>query len=136
MSAAVDHIGLVSDIKKGMITVRLVEDPSCHSCSMASLCHPNEEDRSLLKMESKDHFQVGEEVLVRLKDSTGLLASVLAYIVPFFLVIAVLTLLLVSGANEGLAAAGSLLVLVPYYSILAFYRNVLKKHIQLELHKR
>ena len=137
MSGQIDHIGLISAVDQNKIFVRLVDDPACHTCSMASLCHYNDEDRSLIEIDKNNNkFHVGEEVMVRLKDSSGLLATFFAYLLPFILVVVTLGLFVYLGYSEAVAAIASLIVLVPYYLLVSMFRKKLRQHIQLQIFKR
>ena len=136
MSDQQEHIGLISAVDGSKVSVRLVDDPTCHSCSMASFCNMDE-DRSLLELDSQvPGWKVGEEVMVKLRNSAGLTATLLAYVLPFLLVVATLLLILKLGYGEMIAASVSLLVLVPYYIVVHLLKGRLRHYVKLQIFRR
>ena len=135
--STIEHIGLISSVDNGNVKVRLMDDPHCHSCSMAMLCHYNDDDRSLIEVEKQGKtYKVGDEVLVMLKGTTGLLATFYAYLLPFILVVGVLSLFLSLGYSEVLSAGVSLLILVPYFLTITFMKKQIGRTVKLEIKKR
>ena len=63
----------------------------------------------------------------------GNLAAVLAYLVPLVLLVAVLFAALGLGAGEGLAALIAIAALVPYYLLLYWKRDKLKRRFRYEI---
>ena len=57
-------------------------------------------------------------------------AAVLAYLIPIILLLAVLFTCLGIGLGEGLSALISIAVLIPYYTILYFQRDKLKRRFE------
>lgn len=81
-------------------------------------------------------FQVGDEVLIRMKPSTGYAAVMWLYIIPFVLVVLVMITMLIFNSSEGVAGLSALLALVPYYGLLLLGRKYFQKQCQFEVVKR
>ncbi|WP_051220169.1 SoxR reducing system RseC family protein [Prevotella sp. AGR2160] len=71
-----------------------IEAPDCQGCQLSSRCHINREG----PMQPR--------------------AIILAYVVPFLLVVAVLVAVIVLTGDEAAGALASLASLIPYYIIL------------------
>ncbi len=96
-------------------------------------------DNSLREVELpyKQHsFQVGDEVSVRMKPSTGYAAVGWLYVLPFVVMIVVLIFVLMVNGSEGIAGISALLVLAPYYGMLYLRRAFFQKQCQVEVVKR
>jgi sigma-E factor negative regulatory protein RseC len=83
---------------------------------------------STMKLES------GDEVIVKINSASGYKAVVFLYLVPFVLMI--LSLLLMSRFDEGVAGLTSLLILIPYFSLLFALKNKLRSQCNIDVAKR
>jgi sigma-E factor negative regulatory protein RseC len=70
---------------------------------------------------------VGQEVDVVVREELGWLAVVLAYVIPFVLLVAAVAGLDRLGWNEGLAGTGALVSVAVYYLILRLFRDKLQR---------
>ena len=73
-----------------------------------------------LDMFAKRCLELGDQVTVAMSAGNGRLAVVLAFVVPFFILIAVLVLCLWITGDEAMAALMGIASLVPYYVVLHF----------------
>lgn len=65
----------------------------------------------------------GDSVTVVMNKSMGYTAVLLGYVIPVILVVTFLIILGTLSLSELITGLGSLAVLIPYYSILWFFRN-------------
>jgi sigma-E factor negative regulatory protein RseC len=79
-------------------------------------------------------FKVGDHVNLIMERKMGKRAVFLAYLLPFLIVMVALIVFTSVLENEGLAGLLSLAVLVPYYIIIYYKRDKLRKvfHFRLE----
>ena len=77
--------------------------------------------------ESGKDYKTGEVVNVIMRQSLGYKAMLLAYGLPFLLVLAALIILTSLHVNELIAGLGSLSLLIPYYLAIYFFRDNLQK---------
>lgn len=128
MEETVNHQGVIERIEGHNVYVRIARQPVCIGCRAKSIC--TAADGKELLIEVIDHsgaFHINESVILSGEDSMGLQAVLLAFVIPLALVVAVIIL----GANmqwkESTSALTGLFLLFPYYIILYFLRDALKK---------
>ena len=129
----ISHEGIVESIGPGSCRVRILQASACSSCSARQLCRSSESKEKLIEV--RGHYptlQVGDSVTLTGSVRQGLRASVLAYIVPLFLMVAALfTCSRLYG--EGTGALTALLVLALYYGVLYMMRDRLGKEFEFEI---
>lgn len=132
-SNIITHIGRVTEVEPRAVVVAVEVDEACSRCSAKSACAMgnNSESRFVRIELSSDHqYTVGDMVEVAIRRSTGLVAILLCYVVPLFLLIAVLVGVLSFGGGEGVAALSALSATAVYYAGLALtHRHISKKII-------
>ncbi len=136
-SGIIKHSGIISEITGKTVKVRVRPEAACSGCRARGSCSIGEnEDRIIEVFTSPDEqYRTGEKITVLLEQSHGLKALALGYIVPFLILMTVLTTLVSFGVNEGLAGILSLLSLVPWYGGLSFFRHRLKREFSFRLQK-
>ena len=125
----IEHSGTVLRTDGEWVEVEIVSASACSSCDAAKLCTASEGKRKTvmaLQGEGCKH-EVGDTVVVEGRESQGLGATVLAYVVPLLLMVGTIVGLEALGVKESTAGIASLVILAPYYSILYLLRNRLNK---------
>lgn len=123
----VSHSGIVSKMVANHLEIALSGNIHCESCQVKSACGVSETETKIVRVLQTDaSLSVGQQVRVVLQNSLGLKAVFLAYVLPFLLLFVVLITasLFVKEWQAGLLA---LFVLIPYYMLLYFNKNTLKK---------
>lgn len=129
----ISHEGIVESIGTGSCLVRILQASACSSCSARQLCRSSESKEKLIEV--RGHYptlQVGDSVTLTGSVRQGLRASVLAYIVPLILMVAVL-FACSHLYGEGIGALAALLVLALYYGLLYMMRDRLGKEFEFEI---
>lgn len=131
----IDHVGIITKIKDEKITVSILNVSACSGCHAQSACSMSDmKEKEIDIIDYSKSFEIGEKVKVVYSESLGWLALVLAYVLPFIIVL--ITLFIASAfTNEltsGLLALG---ILIPYYSLLYFFKGKLKKTFSFTIHK-
>lgn len=131
---AIEHPGIIVDIRDDRIMVKIESVSACASCHAQGVCTSLDSVSKFVEIKP-DHrlFHVGDQVVVVLKERQGMLAVVLAYGVPAVLILAFLAFSLTIVHNELLAASISFFVLIAYYTILFLFRGRLKKQFLFEI---
>ncbi len=80
-------------------------------------------------------LQVGDHVEVLLTERLGWKAVLLAYIMPFVVMMLVIALLGLWSSNEVLVGTLSLVAVAIYYFILSFFRSKLQKQFSFTAQK-
>ena len=121
------HEAVVTKAGNGSVFVRITDDTGCSGCQAKSVCGLPGQGQKILKIyHPEDNYRKDERVRVHIKQSTGMKAVLISYVLPFFLMIA--TLITVHQFFPewvaGISAAG---ILIPYYIALYLLDEPLKK---------
>jgi sigma-E factor negative regulatory protein RseC len=124
----IKHLGIVENIQGSHLSVRIVQTSACAACSAKGHCtSADSKDKIIDIIDTAVSWQVGDKVMVVGEMSMGMMAVVLAFVLPFVLLIFSLFLFMALMENELYAALLSLAVLVPYYFILWLNKTRLKQ---------
>ena len=128
----ISHEGVVTKITDDELEIKIVSQSACAACHAKSACGMGEQAEKILTVpRPKDQdFSLMQKVNVTMAIGQGNKAAVLAYLIPIVLLLAVLFICLGVGLNEGLSALISIVVLIPYYTILYLQRDKLRKRFE------
>ncbi len=129
------HSGVISKMSGSAFIVSLDENVHCESCRAKGTCGISDSASKEVEIpNSGNSFKLNEHVNVVLKKGLGLKAVFWAYIFPFLLMLTTL-LIATPFLIEWVAGILSLLILVPYYTMLYVMRNVFKKTFKISIIK-
>ena len=131
LNETITHRGRIVDITPEVTLIEIISESACSSCHAKSLCSLSDSKRKTVEVRTRgwDSYNVGDEVDVELKASMGFKAVWLGYVIPLFVLLAVLMTLLQLGRGElfsGLVGIGSVAV---YYIVLWLFRNRLRNEM-------
>ncbi|MCD6178941.1 MAG: SoxR reducing system RseC family protein [Bacteroidales bacterium] len=131
----ITHDGLISHMTKDVITVMIISKASCASCSVKGACSASdvEEKNVDVKRALNDNYNVGDKVVVMMDQSLGTWAVMFGYVFPFLVLLIGLIVFTQLLDNEGIAGLLSLLLLIPYYTILYLSRKQMEKTFQFKI---
>ena len=127
------HKGIVEHIGTEDCHVRILQASACSSCGARQLCRSSESKEKVIEV--KGHYptlHVGDPVTLIGSVRQGLRASVLAYVLPLVLMLAVLFAGTYLG-GEGLGALAALLTLALYFGVLYLMRDKLGKEFAFKI---
>ncbi|MBR5728775.1 MAG: SoxR reducing system RseC family protein [Prevotella sp.] len=130
MSNKISHSGIVDSIGNDCLHVRILQASACGSCKAAAHCNAAERKEKIVDVygiADAKAYRVGQPVNVVASTGTGMRAVVLAFVIPFVILIAVLFAGSLLTDDEGLLALVSIACLVPYYLILYMWRDKLQQ---------
>ena len=125
----IKHLGIVENIQGSHLSVRIVQTSACSACSAKGHCSSADSKDKIIDIidTAASSYRVGEKVMVIGETSMGMMAVVLAFIIPFVLLIFSLFLFMALMENELYSALLSLAILIPYYFILWLNKTRLKQ---------
>ena len=125
----IKHLGIVENIQGSHLSVRIVQTSACAACSAKGHCSSADSKDKIIDIidTAASSYRVGEKVMVIGETSMGMMAVVLAFIIPFILLIFSLFLFMALIENELYSALLSLAILIPYYFILWLNKTRLKQ---------
>lgn len=137
MSESINHNGIIEKIDGNTVFVRIIQQSACSGCHAQSMCSASEKKEKIIEVNDNNpgRFHVNEKVTLCGQSSLGLQAVFLAFVLPLIVVVAAI----VAGSglqwDETTSGLTGLLLLVPYYSILYFLREKLKRKFIFTLKK-
>lgn len=126
------HLGTVQSHENGKWRIRLADPEGCAVCHRG-LCWDSNDERIVEVYTHEERLTAGQTVWVEVSDQSGWRAIALFYGWPSLLLIAWLLLALTAGVHEGVAGVSALLVLIPYYVVLALTLKKKKDKIHLSV---
>ena len=136
MNERIGHEGIVERISGDTVFVRILQQSACAGCHAKNLCAAANSKSKIIEVTDRPgEYHPGEEVMIYGQESNGLFAVLLAFVIPLVVVIAAIFILMRIGWSETSAGLTGLLLLVPYYGVLALFRKKLKRKFVFTLEK-
>ena len=134
MNNLIKHKAYVKSISPEGLWVSIVNESACASCHVKGACTVSDYQEKDIEITSYSKtYQIGQEVTVLFKESNGFKALFFGYILPLVVLLSTLIVSLIVSENEALSGILSLLILIPYYTTLYFFRAHLKKIFNFEI---
>ncbi|WP_273160321.1 SoxR reducing system RseC family protein [Bacteroides fluxus] len=120
MANTIRHQGIVENINGSHLKVRIVQTSACASCSVKGHCTSADTKEKLIDVTDINaaSYQVGDRVWVVGELSMGVMAVLLAFILPFLILVISLFVFMAVWNDELSSALCSLALLIPYYYIM------------------
>ncbi len=133
----IEHSGTILKIDNERITVGIVNTSACAGCHAKGACSMADmKEKTVDVVDYSNQFSVGEKVNLKYQESLGWFALMIAYVIPFIMVIITLVAALAVTADELISGLIALAILVPYYVVLSFYKKRLKKTFSFSIEKK
>ena len=131
----ISHSGVVESVEDGCVHVRIVVTSACAACKVAGYCNAAESKEKVVDVytSKSEAYAVGQAVTVSASRQVATHALLLAFGLPFVILVAVLVGVLLLTGNELWAALGGLLALVPYYGILWLFRQKVRDRLAFQI---
>ena len=131
MSQKIEHTGIITNIFGTKVQVQIVQLSACSSCHAKGACSASDKDEKFIDAEVTDTtFKIGDQVNLIGESSMGLFAVLIAFVIPFLLIIISLFILRSYTTNEALSGTIALGVLVPYFIILSLFNKKLQNKLK------
>src|SRR5574344_1683252 len=104
----ITHKGIIHALKPQLVVVKIEATSACAACHAKQACGMEELKEKWIEVPVKDSsiYNIGDEVEVEMKTSTGFKAVFFAYLAPFLIMAIVFIILYNIQSNEGLTAIG------------------------------
>jgi len=132
---SIQHKGTIKKIDENSIWVEIIVQSACAGCHVKSVCTVADMKEKMIEVGKKGNetYNIGDEVTVSMASSKGTKALFLGYLLPFLILVFSLIILVEILNNEGLAGLLAISTLIPYYIILYFLRNRMKRTFEFRL---
>ncbi|MBQ9222847.1 MAG: SoxR reducing system RseC family protein [Prevotella sp.] len=130
MSNDILHKGTVKAIEKDKLTVQISQTSACAACKAAGHCSASESKEKIIDVYHVDDihdYHVGDTVQVIASQRIAMNAVLLAFGIPFLIMIYAIFITSRLTTDEALMAIVGLLSLIPYYILLYLFRQKMVK---------
>ena len=127
MNTIIEHDGIIERIESNRAFVRIEQRSACSACHAKAACTASDMAEKIIEaiISTNNSFSIGEEVTLVGERSMGLKAVLLAFVIPFSLILVSLFALKFVTTNEAIAGSIALGTLIPYFGILALLKTKL-----------
>lgn len=134
MSQIIEHTGRIQHIKDNHIQVLITQNSACSGCHAKSACTAADSAEKIIDVYSDDtSYKVGDNVIVYGQRAVGMKAVLLAFVIPFLLILVSLFVLRAFIENEAISGTLALAVLIPYYIIISLFKDKLSSKFQFHI---
>ena len=128
MDELIKHEGIVLHINGSKARVEIVQTSACSACKARSMCMSAESQQKEMDVAMLEPMQVGDKVEVEVRERLAWKAVLLAYILPFIVMLAIIaTLDFATEWSEAIVGTLSLCGIALYYIGLSFFKDKLQK---------
>ena len=128
MDEVIRHEGIVLSVSGRMAKVRIVQTSGCSACKARNMCMSSEMREKEMDVEMLEPMTAGDRVEVEVKERLAWKAVLLAYLLPFAVMMAVIAVLdFATDWSEAVVGTLSLCGIALYYIGLSVFRNRLQK---------
>jgi sigma-E factor negative regulatory protein RseC len=129
MDEIIRHTGVVLSTDGAIATVEITQTSACSACKARSMCMSSESRQmSDVKCRMLEPLQAGDHVEVEVREQLAWKAILLAYILPFIVMMGVITALdFMTDWSEAIVGTLSLCGIALYYIILGFFKHRLQR---------
>lgn len=128
MDELIQHTGVVLSTSGTMAHVEIVQTSACSACKAKSMCMSAESQQKEMDVVMVGPLEAGDKVEVTVRERLAWKAVLLAYILPFIVMIGVIIVLdFATEWSEAVVGTLSLCAIALYYIGLSFFKNRLQK---------
>lgn len=131
MQNTIEHQGVIISKDDKIARVKIEQTSACASCHVKSVCGASDKSEKIIDANIMDDtLRVGDQVTIIGQKSLGFQAILLAYILPFIVIIATLFIANIFTTNEIIISTCALASLIPYFIVLRLMRNKIQAKFQ------
>ncbi len=134
-SRPIVHTGVATSVDHDVASVAIEQRSACDECRAKLLCIGGHERVGTIQAACRDRLTPGDRVRLELAPQVGWFAVIVAFLLPFVLLVSTFFGLEAGGAGElgaGLAALG---ILPPYYLFVYTQRTRLARFVRIEAYR-
>jgi len=131
---SIEHQGIIKEISGSTAKVNLLNVATCSTCHAKAACAVSEVDNKLIEIiDVQGDFKPGDRVKVAFRQSLGVKALMLGYVLPFFVLMITLVIAWVITGDEMRSGLIALFSIIPYYVGLTFFRKRMRETFTFEI---
>ena len=134
MSKQIEHKGTVKNIYNNRVDILIIQNSACSGCHAKKACSASDMAEKIIEVDYMcGDLKIGDEVIITAGSSMGWKAILYAFVLPFLILMATLVVSTVFLQDELFAGILSLIVLIPYYIVLFFFRDKMKEKFKFNI---
>ena len=128
MDELIRHEGIVLSTNDKMAHIQIVQSSACSACKAKAMCSSSESQQKEMDAVMLEPMQVGDQVEVEVREHLAWRAVLLAYVLPFIVMMSVIAVLdVLTGWDEAIVGTVALCSIALYYLALSQFRHRLQK---------
>lgn len=136
MEEMIRHNGIVLSTDGELAHVEIVQTSACAACKARSMCMSAESQQKIIDARMAEPLKPGDRVEVMVHEHLAWRAVLLAYVMPFLVMLAVIAGLdYATDWSEAVVGSLSLCSIALYYLILSLFRHRLQKQFSFSARK-
>ena len=136
MDELIRHEGIVLGIDGEKAHVQIVQTSACSACKARSMCMSSESQQKEMDTVMLEPMQIGDKVEVEVRERLAWKAVLLAYILPFIVMLAIIAVLdFATTWSEAVVGTLSLCGIALYYLGLSVFKDRLQKQFSFTARK-
>ena len=136
MSETIRHNGVVVQVEGDVVRVRVLQAGACSACHAKGFCMAADSKEKVVEVICADmDVQKGDNVEVSITGRLGWKAILLAYVLPFVVLMSVVAMVDMRGGSEVVAGVAAICGVGIYYIVLSFFKNRLRREFSFSLKK-
>lgn len=126
----ITHEAIVRQIEGNLVRCEIVQQAACSACKAKVMCTASESKVKEIDALMLEPMEVGDRVEVAVSKRLGWKAVLLAFVLPFCLLLGLVALLPRWIESEALVGTIAIASLAPYYVVLWLFRGKLEREYQ------
>ncbi len=136
MDELIKHEGIVLSINGEKAHVQIVQTSACSACKARSMCMSSESQSKEMDAVMLEPMKIGDKVEVEVRERLAWKAVLLAYILPFIVMLAIIAILdFATDWSEAVVGTLSLCGIALYYIGLSVFKDRLQKQFSFTARK-
>ena len=136
MEELIRHTGVVLSTDGETAKVEILQTSACAACKAKQMCMSAESQQKTIDAVMAEPMQAGDEVEVVVREHLAWRAVLLAYVMPFIVMVGVIAVLdFWTGWNEAVVGTLSLCAIALYYILLSLFKHRLQKQFSFTARK-
>ena len=128
------YSGIVKQVTPSSLVVSIIKQSACSGCNAKGACTVADvQEKDIEITNFRQNYTPGAMVTVIFRESSGMKALFLGYVLPFLILLITLIIAIEVTGNEIYGGLIALSILVPYYFALYLSKDKLKKVFTFEL---
>lgn len=122
------HEGIVLSTNDKMAHIQIVQSSACSACKAKAMCSSSESQSKEMDALMLEPMVAGDRVEVEVREHLAWKAVLLAYVLPFIVMMSVIAVLdVLTGWDEAIVGTVALCSIALYYLALSQFRHRLQK---------